>query len=372
MLQAFAQGTDLSRLYVQLQLPRYGHQQNNPGVPLSGREARLRAAVELGFGGVVIPAEWARVERVRGHRDWARLDSIVEEAASRHLAMYGIVSYSPPWAVPPAVARMPRSDSHRPVVDGSAARGDTLFASFAAAVARRYRDRLDRWEVWNEENHPDFWFNVTNDRNQGPSAEDYYRLFTLARDSIVAANPKAKVAIGGLSSFSGRRRAWPDPLTSGHEFIAKPAHEYLRDLLRLGARPENLAIHPYSVLPPGGTRWGEGVPIFPDQVVDSVFGVLNGAGLLGSRVWVTEWGVDAVPSMSPEALTLWFQVALHDLLCHPRIEFVTIYALTDESGRTHFGLMNSDGSRTADGVALERAMRQWVGCRVRAAPRGPG
>jgi len=221
---------------------------------------------------------------------------------------------------------------------------------------------VNRWEVWNEENHPFFWFNVAGHTNQGPSARDYVALFTLARDSILAANPQAEVAVGGLASLSGHVRAVTDPLRAGRAIQAFPSHVFLREVLKMGVKPQAVGIHPYSALPPGKPFPGERTPVFPDLVVDSVAAVLDAFALPSTNLWVTEWGVDASPRMDQAAVNSWYGAGLNSLLCDRRIPFVTLHALTDPDPQTHFGLLNDDGSDSRDGVAFRDFLSHWAGC----------
>jgi len=255
-------------------------------------------------------------------------------------------------------------ERHRPVVDGSSARGDTEFAHFAAMAARRYRGMVRRWEVWNEENNPQFWINGTSGRNAGPDAADYLRLFVLARDSIIAADSNAEVSIGGLAALSGRYQDVADPAHGGTSLKAAPGHLFLRQLLAVGWRPGVVALHPYSGLPPGRHRPGESSAVFPDQVFDSIKAVLASAGFVRTPIWVTEWGVSVHPGMTQGDEDAWFRDALHDLLCDPQVPFVTLYALTDSGPSTSYGLLHSDGSRAPAGQALADALARWPGCRA--------
>jgi hypothetical protein len=292
------------------------------------------------------------------------MDSIVGELRNADLDVYGLITYSPKWAVPPTLARTARIDSHRPVVNHSVELGNILFAKYAAAVVRRYGSRILRWEIWNEENHPEFWFatNPVGTFNNGPGPQDYAGLYSLAKDSMLAANPQVVIAIGGLASFGGRRFSVADPLDKSHVFEALPPHEYLRELLRNGVRPMAVALHPYSVIPPGRKRSGESVAVFPDLVLDSTIAVLDGSGLSRTPIWITEWGVDAKLVRSQRELDDWVEAGLDELLCNPRIGFVTIYALTDDNPKTAFGLFTDDGSLSPMGRAFDKARARRISC----------
>lgn len=342
-----------SRVFVEGHFARYGA----GGGGMSGRLAREQAVADLGAGGVRLDIEWSRIGRVRGTLDWSRIDSTVSELQMQGLAAFGLLTFSPGWAVPHG---MP--ERHRPVVDGSEARGDTAFAAFAAAAARRYHGFIHKWEIWNEENTPVFWIDVVKDTNVGPSASDYLHLFTLARDSIHSVDSSALVSIGGLAALSGRFQDVRDPAGSARFFHSKPAHVYLRDLIQAGWVPGITALHPYSGLPPGQHRLGEQSSVFPNQVFDSTLAVLDAAGYHTTSVWITEWGVNVRPGLSPDAVSQWFQSALKTMLCNPRVAFVTVYAVTDSGAGTNYGLFSGDGTRTSGGAGLSAAITGWRGC----------
>src|SRR5436190_22795732 len=116
-----------SRLFIQGELTWYAVDSSRD---LANRLVRIAAIRTLGFGGTRLPVEWVWVEPVRGQRNWARLDSTVAELRQAGLTAYGVLAYSPRWAVPTNVTHSPHFAAHRPVVDGSSAKGDTTFAGF--------------------------------------------------------------------------------------------------------------------------------------------------------------------------------------------------------------------------------------------------
>src|SRR5579859_6185848 len=224
------------RLFIEAHLQRFRGGNHSS---ITRRAERINAIRKLGFGGTRLDIEWSAVERKRGQPDWALIDSIVQELKDAHLSAYALLTYSPHWAVP---AGMP--ERHRPFVDGSTAKGDTAFAHFAASAARRYGRFIRRWEVWNEENNPIFWINITSGMNRGPDARDYVNLFSVTYDSLVSVDQHFEIAIGGLASFSGRSRNMEDPVRPDHSLLADAGHVYLRQLLSTGFRPSNISLHP--------------------------------------------------------------------------------------------------------------------------------
>src|SRR5690348_2181773 len=348
-----------SRLYVQAELTWYG---TGDQQSLNNRHVRLEAIRRLGFGGTRLPVEWSRIERVRGQPDWRRLDSTVAELVKDNLAFYGVIAYSPPWAVPDSLRGKPRSEAHRPVVNGSSSKGDAAFAAFAAAAARRYRGHINRWEIWNEENYPPFWIHVVDGVNQGVDPEDYADLYRAARDSIMGANPDAQVSIGGLASVNGVARPISDPLNPKRDLIPLTPDQFLRGLKRANLRPAVVAIHPYSTVAPDVRVASLGTTVFPGLVVDSVLETLRALGWSDSPVWVTEWGVNVTPGMSQADVTSWLVRGLRYLLCTPNVQLVTLHALTDDNQVEHFGLLKANGESSMVGDALLSALKSWEGC----------
>ncbi len=80
----------------------------------------------------------------------------------------------------------------------------SAYASFARAVATRYRDRVDRYLLWNEPNQKGWlqpqWQCDRRRRNcQAMSPHLYRSLVRAARPAIVAADPGAEIVVGELA-----------------------------------------------------------------------------------------------------------------------------------------------------------------------------
>jgi hypothetical protein len=160
------------------------------------------------------------------HYDWSSDDTIASALASNHLQWLPIVDYSAPWA------QSVSGQDHSPPSDP----GD--YAAYAAALARRYGpggsfwsshpgltpDPVTTYEIWNEPDNPAFWSPKPN-----PSA--YATLYEVARNAIDAAQPDARVLVGGLTH---------------------PA-SFLTDMLAAAPALKNqidgVAIHPYGPSP---------------------------------------------------------------------------------------------------------------------------
>lgn len=336
------------RLYVVGHLHRYDDTDSGT---MEDRSERIAAIERMGFGGTRLAFEWGKLEPTRGIYYWDRQDTIIAQLEAVGVGTYGMIGYSPDWARPANTRQ-----THRPVVDGSTARGDTAFAAFAAAAARRYRGRIDRWEVWNEPNILHFWVHMRGRQNLGPDPVDYAALFRLAADSILAANPDAVVSTAGLAPGPNRRRAVPGS-PSGY-----PAAMYLDSLLAMGIRSQAIGIHPYTKRP----RWLDvpaGTPLDPsNKVLNETLAVLGAYGLGDTPLWITEWGVDLRDARGEAEAIAWFTTELRYLICHPRVEFATIYALQDRGGSKKYSLLRRDGSLTADGRAMATMLANWTDC----------
>jgi len=67
---------------------------------------------------------------------------------------------------------------------------------FVRRSVKRYgsqgKNWVNYWEIWNEEDHPNFWLG---------SAEEYYQMLKKAYQVIKSEDPQAKVIIGGISDL---------------------------------------------------------------------------------------------------------------------------------------------------------------------------
>lgn len=347
---AFGQGGGKPALWVSVHFDRIP----NVLADTAALDGQIAALKDLGLTGARIDISWSEIEQQPGRRDWALPDMIVGALRRSGEGVYAVLAYSPVWARPA------NTTSHeRPTVEGSAARGDSAFAAFAAAAARRYRGSIAGWEIWNEPNSPLFWSHERNGQDAGPDAADYTRLFNLAADSIHAAVPGVPVITGGLATFGGRpllvKRA------SGGGYVTGPsAPEFIQGMVRAGIRADGFGLHPYSGLPPGRARPRETHSVFPGLVFDSVLHTLNRATDKRPKVWITEWGVEN-GGRTEAAVSAWFDAALHHMVCDPQVSHVTIYTLLDPPPNA-YGLVTPNGRLTTDGIALKHVLASGLSC----------
>jgi hypothetical protein len=134
----------------------------------------------LGAKAIQLQAGWAKCETKPGLYDFAWLDEVVNDALAQGVQPWLEVSYG----------NNIYTDGGGTGLGGALPKSPQALAAWdnwVRAVASRYRDRVNEWEVWNE---PDL----------GPSpAEDYAEFFIRTAEIIRAEQPKARLYALGLA-----------------------------------------------------------------------------------------------------------------------------------------------------------------------------
>ena len=123
---------------------------------------------------------WAKIEPERGKFDWAVWDRIVNTLGETKLI--AVLDTSPAWAQ----AHPPSAKPNNPPLDPAD------FARFAGEFARRYGDRVDYYQIWDEPNLGDRW-------NGEVDAAAYAEMLRQAREAILANDPHAVILMAGLA-----------------------------------------------------------------------------------------------------------------------------------------------------------------------------
>ena len=143
--------------------------------------ARIEAA---GFHWVRQSVRWDQIEPERGALDWTELDRIVAAVAEQpKLALVAVIDGAPRWA------RHPLAPDHPFAPPESV--GD--YAAFAGAVAARYADAIDYYQVWDEPNLKSHWGGMD------PRPAHYVAMLRGAYDAIHDADPQAQVIAAALA-----------------------------------------------------------------------------------------------------------------------------------------------------------------------------
>ncbi|MGH2951865.1 MAG: hypothetical protein ACRDKX_07475, partial [Solirubrobacterales bacterium] len=243
---------------------------------------------QMGAGGVdswKLWLAWSAVEYESGQYDWSSYDPQIAAAAKHGVTPLPYLYGTPAWAASidgqgcagaGCIPFAPRSDATR-----------AAYAGFAAEAVHRYGPGgsfwaenpdlpylpVRTWQVWNEQNLPDYF------RPQ-PDVASYAALLRPAAAAIRAADPGAEIVLGGM---------W-GPRSAPRAVIRTT--RYLRQLYKQpGAREsfDAFGIHPYS-------------PKF-SGVIDQIRKLRSVAkrhGDGGVAIWVTEFGwASAGPKTEP-------------------------------------------------------------------------
>ena len=128
---------------------------------------------------------WDRLEPRQGWFEWSKFDQSVEIAYAHGVGVLGVLAFSAGWASS-APLDLPNKERtlHPPAnLDD--------WAAYVRAVVRRYGNRIDNWEIWNEPNHIPFWRPNIN-------AEAYAEMLRVSAEVIRAEDPGATIVLGGI------------------------------------------------------------------------------------------------------------------------------------------------------------------------------
>jgi len=127
---------------------------------------------------------WSRCETKEGVYDFAWLDDVVNQVIAAGVKPwfnvgYGNRLYSPDSPHESAVGQVPLYDGDR---------GVNGWKSFLRALAERFGDRVEFWEIWNEPNISSFWH-----PKHKSSPVEYAKLIALSAEAIRDRHPRARI-----------------------------------------------------------------------------------------------------------------------------------------------------------------------------------
>lgn len=146
------------------------------------KQRTAAALEEMGSEWVRLHVQWREAEPQRGSlnewwmNEYGKAIDVARDAGQKVVVM---VSDAPAWASGSAAHNVPQQPAD--------------YASFMRRFAERFAGRVDAYEIWNEPNIRRFW-------STGPNAAEYTRLLQAAFTAVRAADPKARVVFGGLST----------------------------------------------------------------------------------------------------------------------------------------------------------------------------
>jgi hypothetical protein len=167
--------------------------------------ALLDAVKDVGFSFVRTDLFWEAVQAADG-RDYATFDRLVSNLKARGLGALFILGYKhylfSPDQPPTAPAQL------------------AAFSAYVSASVLHYQRVPVRFEVWNEQDHKDYWL-------AEPSPFAYRNLLKTAVKAAKAANPNVVIATGGVQQVD-------------RKFIRE-----VGDISATQAGPDAVSVHPY-------------------------------------------------------------------------------------------------------------------------------
>jgi hypothetical protein len=242
-----------------------------PGLyPPARLERSLGLMADAGIGWVRVNWAWKDMQPKDGPFDYAHLDDVARVAAEHRVRVIPILMAVPAWSSTAPDQLKAERGNYSPV-DRYRPQHIEDWLHYVQSVVERYdgdglddapgSPRMTYWEVWNEENIPEFW-------PPTPNPFEYLNLLKATYQAIKAADPTAKVILGGLANVG----------------INADGSNYLQTLYDLGGAPyfDVVSIHYYSY-PGNGIE-----PI--QKAVASVRTIMDAHGDKGKPLWLTEIG----------------------------------------------------------------------------------
>ena len=206
---------------------------------------------------VSMGVDWIRTDfwwdlaqpRAGGGYDWTLIDRVVDTAARHGIEVIGELNGMPYWT-----GRNMDSRANQ-----------QAYGEFAAAAAAHFGDRVDHWEIFNEQN------------NAGISPASYTKMLKAAHGAIKAVDADDVVITGGLAAT---------PSSGGGLWGSV---DYLEAMYANGAKGHFDAVgyHPYTypLLPENPAHWN-GWQIMED----GIRGTMVAHGDADLKIWMTELG----------------------------------------------------------------------------------
>ena len=237
------------------------------------------AVTGMGFNWIKQQIEWAVYEPSKGNYQWGELDRLVNSAQANGVKVLFSVLRSPAWA------------NSSP--DGPPRNFNDL-GDFLAALAGRYKGRVQAYEVWNEQNLAREW------RGHNLSASDYVQLLRISYNRIKAADPDAVVVAGALT-----------PTGVNDPSIAIDDRLYLRQMYEAGLRGvcDAVGVHPSGFANPPDSHWPDAISAAPSHnnhpsfyfrnTMEDYHNIMAEYGDGGKQLWPTEFGWAVTSSPQP-------------------------------------------------------------------------
>jgi hypothetical protein len=230
---------------------------------------------------------------VKGRYDWGEPDRIVAAIDKADLKVIARIDNEPRWT---------RNPGSWPIPGPPDKMSD--FGDFMAAMAERYKGRIQAYQIWNEPNLAREW------GDRAPDPKLYVEMLKVAHGAIKKADPGALVITAGLS-----------PTTASGK-IAMPDVDYAKAIYAAGAKEyfDMLGVHgagfkappelsPEEIAKDARYNHGEGAAgrIYGFRHVEDLRAVMVANGDAAKRVAILEFGWTSDPR--PTSPYFWHAVS---------------------------------------------------------------
>ncbi len=247
------------------------------GSPWQDRKRVLTLSKNAGIYWIRQQVRWQDLQSAPGTACyaicWGELDGIANDASAEGVKLLVSVVASPNWATPDGKNGMPARDKI------------PEYARFMGEMAKRYKGKIQAYEIWNEQNL------AHENGGRVASAGLYMDMLVAASQAIKAADPSAIVVSGGPSSTETNRAD-----------IALSDLTFLRQMFadsRFRTAVDVVGVHPGGQSNPPDTMWPDNPGPGPGWVtsrefyfrrIEDVRRVMVESGLSDKKIWVTEFG----------------------------------------------------------------------------------
>ncbi|WP_322494121.1 hypothetical protein [Chloroflexus sp.] len=253
------------------------------GTAWQDRNRVLQMSRDAGIYWIRQQVRWMDLHDRSGAIYWAELDDIVADANRQGVSLLLSVVAAPSWATANGSNGMPRRENFKD------------FAYFMGEMAKRYKGRVQAYQIWNEQNRAcENGGDCARDGGVGGRVADasyYVDLLEVAYKAIKANDPMAIVVSGA-----------PTSTETNNPNIALSDTSYMRSMAsnpKFRANVDAIAVHPGGHYNPPDTLWPDRPGPGPEwrtsrefyfRRVEDIRNVLVQNGLADKQIWITEFG----------------------------------------------------------------------------------
>jgi hypothetical protein len=199
--------------------------------------------------------DWVAVEPNPGQWEWGKFDAYVNNGKAAGKKLLLILAYDNPYFYEDRQDHRNITADHLPA-----------FINYVETVVKRYKGKVDAWEIWNEPNLPIFWSGTQT---------DYFNMVKASVKKIREIDPNAKILTGSF---------WRTPESFVTDMFAAGAFEGV----------DAISFHPYQEKPLVMTETNE---------LFDVLATIAAKNNFKGEIWATEVGYPTAgiyPVQAPE------------------------------------------------------------------------